>query len=452
MTKPVLGMVLCVSAISPSLLARQTLAAVQTTAQAAKIDSSTPTACLASLRDYVARRQAEAKDMPPSPTLARQLDAERALIANDCAARFDVNIVADRELGSLATLALDGGQLGQAKAAVERALPLKTLAPTDRAATLVVALSVIRRTEPPEDRDARRERMYPRLEQIVAELDSLPASMDQRFDAHRLMLGAYRGDDIDAGIITHATWTIDAARTLSPAERQKAGYALIAPYVDMAEAWAGQGMTDKALDLLRAGEDALTDIPHAAEAIKPEIARLELVGQAGKPITAPQWLNVPTGIHEMDMPGTVTLLEFTAHWCGPCRESYPGINRLRAQFASRGFRVVLATQFWGYFSKDGKTERPLAPEIELERDRAYFADFHLDVPVAIGDQVHPKIVGGQLQYDPAPNPNDTNYRVGGIPQIQIIDRKGIIRRLIVGYDSANEGRLVELIESLLKEK
>jgi thiol-disulfide isomerase/thioredoxin len=38
---------------------------------------------------------------------------------------------------------------------------------------------------------------------------------------------------------------------------------------------------------------------------------------------------------EMPMDGAVTLLEFTAHWCGPCRESYPGVNRLRSQFARR---------------------------------------------------------------------------------------------------------------------
>jgi len=32
------------------------------------------------------------------------------------------------------------------------------------------------------------------------------------------------------------------------------------------------------------------------------------------------------------MTGAVTLLEFTAHWCGPCKESYPGINRLLEKY------------------------------------------------------------------------------------------------------------------------
>ena len=46
----------------------------------------------------------------------------------------------------------------------------------------------------------------------------------------------------------------------------------------------------------------------------------------------------------MPMTGAVTLLEFTAHWCGPCKESYPGVKRLLAKYGPQGFRVVLATE------------------------------------------------------------------------------------------------------------
>lgn len=53
---------------------------------------------------------------------------------------------------------------------------------------------------------------------------------------------------------------------------------------------------------------------------------------------------------------------------------------------------------------------------------------------------------------PAPNPNDTAYRVSGIPQIQLVDRQGRIRLIMVGYDDANEEKLGGLIERMLKEK
>jgi hypothetical protein len=49
------------------------------------------------------------------------------------------------------------------------------------------------------------------------------------------------------------------------------------------------------------------------------------------------------------------------------------------------------------------------------------------------------------------NINDANYKVGGIPQIQIIDKKGVIRLIMIGYDEANEERLAVLISRLLNE-
>src|SRR6185436_15142189 len=106
---------------------------------------------------------------------------------------------------------------------------------------------------------------------------------------------------------------------------------------------------------------------------------------------------------------SVTLLEFSAHWCVPCKESYPGVNRLLAKYGPKGFRVVLATQLYGYFEKEQK----LPADAEIDRDRKYFAEHGMDVPIAIGTT--------------KPDPNDQHYKVGGIPQIHLIDKKGNIR-------------------------
>ena len=143
----------------------------------------------------------------------------------------------------------------------------------------------------------------------------------------------------------------------------------------------------------------------------------------------------------------VTLLEFTAHWCGPCKESYPGIKRMLARYRDRGFRVVLATELYGYF----ETERDLGTEEEVERDRQYFAELGLDVPIAIAGQRPTPVRGTEGNYIITPGPNQENYEVGGIPQINIIDRQGRIRLIMVGYDEANEERLASFIESLLDE-
>ena len=41
--------------------------------------------------------------------------------------------------------------------------------------------------------------------------------------------------------------------------------------------------------------------------------------------------------------------------------------------------------------------------------------------------------------------------MGGIPQIQLIDKQGRIRLIMVGFDEANEAKMAALIERLLKE-
>jgi thiol-disulfide isomerase/thioredoxin len=280
-----------------------------------------------------------------------------------------------------------------------------------------------------------------RLEQLVGRLDALPdaAAFDQKFAAHQRMGAFYRGDDNNAGLLRHAGWIIDAAKTCTPDQRKQYASSIVNAYLDVAQAWAGQALPDRALALLRRAPADLPDIPTVARSVKADLDRLELVGTAAAPITAPRWLNVPAGTTTLDLAhdGQVTLLEFSAHWCVPCKKSYPTANRLRERFGSRGFRVVLATQLYGFFER----ETSVTPAAEIEHDRAYFASHQLDVPIAIAAQ-------GSNDDDP----NMQHYRVEGIPQIQIIDRHGVIRLVMVGFDEQNEGPLTKLVEALLDEK
>ena len=278
------------------------------------------------------------------------------------------------------------------------------------------------------------------LERMSDELDRLkdPATLAAKFSAHTSLNGYYRADDIDAGIIKHSTWLINTGKTLSPEQRKQYGQSIVSAYENMAEAHAGQGRNDEAIALLKRAPVEWPDVPNVAERTKPTLDRYLLVGTPAAAISAPRWINAPAGTSSIDMKGHVTLLEFTAHWCGPCRESYPGINRLRTRFESRGFRVVLATQLYGYFG----TERPLDAAAEIERDQKYFAEHGMTVPVAVDDR----------SAGAARNNNDAAYKVGGIPQIHLVDKQGRIRLVMVGYDDANESKLAKMIEDLLKEK
>jgi tetratricopeptide (TPR) repeat protein len=413
-----------------------------------KTSATSPGGCLQEVRDYATKRQQEmiaatAPSTPPatgnaSAALAQQrsdlvvkINQARIAMAKECAERVSARPISDKDLVSMADLYNEGGQADKAKETIAHALSLKSVSPTDRAAVLVYAIRAGLREPITSERNNR-------LERYVDELDrSAAASSDQKLDAHVQMNNYYRYDDIDSGIIRHSTWIIEYAKKLSPDPHQKIGSAAANAYVNMAQAWAGQGMNDKALALLDSAKTDLKDNPNIARSVDPEIALLKLVGTPAAAITAPRWLNMPQGKTELAMPGSVTLLEFSAHWCTPCKESYPGVNRLRTKYGSKGFRVVLATQLYGYFEGN----RNITADMEVEYDRKYFAEHGLDVPIAIG----PESSGN------ARDLNEEHYKVGGIPQIHLIDKKGRIRLVMVGYDDANEPKLGKLIEGLLNE-
>jgi RecB family endonuclease NucS len=47
--------------------------------------------------------------------------------------------------------------------------------------------------------------------------------------------------------------------------------------------------------------------------------------------------------------------------------------------------------------------------------------------------------------------NEDRYKVGGIPQIVVVDKQGKIRLIVVGWDPAAEACLNRLVERLLAE-
>jgi thiol-disulfide isomerase/thioredoxin len=377
--------------------------------------------------------------------LLKQVEDEKVALGKSCIARFETT-TNPAVLPGLAELYMEVALPDKGRDTIASALKANA-SPLARAATLVAAVSLGLREPKSDERNAR-------LEALIQELDAnTAATLDQKWTAHNRIESYYRGDDIDAGILQHARWMADTAKSFTPEQQTKYGSSVVQAQVNAAEALAGQGMNDEALALLRRTADEWkTAVPRADEnMIRPALERYSLVGTPAAPIKAARWLNAPAGQTELPMTGAVTLLEFTAHWCGPCRESYPGVNRLREKFGPRGFRVVMATRYWGYYSKDGKVERDLSNEEEFKRDADYFQGYKLDVPVAIADQVSIKVVDGKVTYLPGPDPNDTAYKVSGIPQIQLIDKRGRIRLIMIGYDEANEPKLAEIIAKLLAE-
>jgi hypothetical protein len=281
-----------------------------------------------------------------------------------------------------------------------------------------------------------------RIAQLADRLDRLPdTELDTKIEGHFAL------ETVDAIAAPHATWLIAGARTWDAARRKKHAANLVYSYMELAEILASDGKNDEALALVRRAPTDVPELPTAARNVSGVLARLELIGTAAAPLTAPRWLNMPAGATSLDLKGKVTLIEFSAHWCAPCTQSYPALNRFRRAFGAQGFQVVIATELYGYFGAD----KSLSPDAELARDRTYFAKHLPAVPIAIGNQVTITSDGKSTVYSPARDPNHLHYRVGGLPQFYLVDRQGRIRFMVSSYGSDTEAKLLKLIRILVAE-
>jgi len=400
--------------------------------------AATPQECIRAGRDVIVAHQ-KAADGQFTADVIRAANAARLEVLGACAAKFDAVTVNSEHLAGLIELYGDTQQPELADKALARGLA-DGLSTTQRADVLAAAVRMTLRQPKSEARNAKAE-SYSEL------LDALPeAVIEQKLAAHASLNGYYRADDIYDGIIKHSTWLIDAAKRLGPDLRKKAGSSIVSAYVNLAEALAGQGANERAVELLKRASVDLADMPNVEMRTRDPLARYLLVGTPAKAIEAPVWLNRGNSVDPVDLKGKVTLVQFTAHWCGPCKESYPGIQRLRERFSARGFNVVFVTQLYGYFD----TERNLTPAQEIERDRDYFAHLNLDIPIAIGPSGRTAGADGKPVY--IEDPNDKAFKVRGIPQINLVDAKGNIRLIMIGYDDANEPKLAGFVEKLMAEK
>ena len=397
---------------------------------------STPQDCIKAGRDLTTKRLTELG--PPTSDTVRQVTTERAAMLRECAAQFDISRSAPADLGPLVDLYVEAQQMDLAQNALARALADQSLDARAKGNLLVLAVRTTLRGPKSAERNAEAER-------YVRQLDALGDTvLEERLTAHGALNNYYRGDDIDDGIIRHSTWMIDAGKRLDPEQRKKFAGSIVSAYVYLAEAVAGQGENDRAIDLLKRAPVEWPEAGSAGARVKDVLARYALVGTAAPPVAAPFWLN-RSATDPINLKGKVTLLQFTAHWCGPCKESYPGMKRLEQRFAKDGLQVVFYTRTYGYFEHEPNLTR----ESEIERDRAYYTGYGFTLPIAIGPASSVMVDGKQRSQE---DPIENAYAVGGIPQINVIDTKGNIRLVMIGYDDANEEKLASFVRTLLKEK
>ena len=114
--------------------------------------------------------------------------------------------------------------------------------------------------------------------------------------------------------------------------------------------------------------------------------------------------------------GRVVYLDFWASWCGPCKQSFPWMQTMKAAYEGQGLTVIA---------------------VDLDTDRAD-ADRFLD-------QFKPTF---DVRFDPQGEYAEF-FKIGGMPSSVLIDRHGVKRFTHIGFRPADgplyEAQLRELL-------
>ena len=141
-------------------------------------------------------------------------------------------------------------------------------------------------------------------------------------------------------------------------------------------------------------------------------------GQLAPPVELPSLSQPGQSIALADFRGKVVYLDFWASWCGPCRLSFPQLQRLRDEFGPADFEVLAVNVD------------------EFEPDAITFLQ---EIPVT-----YPVIRD-------AAGDSPALYGVLGMPTGYLIDREGIVRKVHQGFRKSDGEKLRQEIAELLAE-
>jgi peroxiredoxin len=251
----------------------------------------------------------------------------------------------------------------------------------------------------------------------------LPSDAHAQMAGARPWLGVAMDSDVDGtpGVrISHVVRGSPGDRAgLRPGDRiVRVSTTRVAKGADVVRTVAGHAVGD-AIDVafLRAGAEQTTRATLTAFPSQDAMLRMDLVGTFAPPFSPMQTVNGTFPRSIAALRGRVVLLDFWATWCGPCRIVIPKLGALQARLGAQGLSVL------GVSTED-------AQEVAAFTQR-------MGIPYPIAVDAHGETTRA--------------YGVASLPTLVVIDKRGVVRDVTVGYDPDEGSRLESTLRALISE-